>query len=79
MKPAGITFGMGANGPTLGVTRPSRAEDKTYEAVEEAILEGWTIERFLCEAREAWLHHKQEEVKTAEDEWTRILRKGTPA
>lgn len=53
-KPPGVRFELGPKGPRLSVTRPSPAEDRIWDAVEEAIDGGWTAERFASEAAEAW-------------------------
>lgn len=34
--------------------------DKTWEAVEEAVMNGWTVEKFLHEVRSSWVEaHRQ--------------------
>lgn len=69
MKPPGIAFGLRDGSLHVGVTHPSRAEDKVWEAVEEALLEGWTVAQFLHEVRSAWEDAKQRELKSDMDDF----------
>lgn len=64
MKPLGLTLFM-------QVVHPTRAEDKVWEAVQEAICAGWTPVRFMREAREAWHAAKEDEVKADDSAFTR--------
>jgi hypothetical protein len=67
MKPNGIRLGLGVGGsPLLSVTTPSQAEDKIWEAVEEARIENWTFEQFMNEAQDAWAHGLRDEAKRVE-------------
>ena len=55
MKPLGVRLGVGASGSlTVGVTKPTYTEDKVWDAVREAINEGWTPKRFRAEVADAW-------------------------
>lgn len=56
MKPLGCSA-------MLQVSRPSRAEDAVWDAIEAAIAVGWTPERFKQEVVEAWQHLLREESK----------------
>lgn len=64
-KPNGIGLTERNGLPTLQAIYPSRAEDKVWDAVEEAICAGWNPKRFITEAESAWAevlkrHHKAE-------------------
>jgi hypothetical protein len=50
MKPLGISSAM-------RVVMPSKAEDKIWDAVEEAIEAGWTPQRFKNEVANAWAEY----------------------
>lgn len=63
MKPLGIVVGGDA---LLRVTRPSRAEDAVWSAVEEARCAGWTARQMIAEVRSAWAEHLRREA--AEDD-----------
>ena len=66
-KPPGVTLTMDHDGPRLSVTRSSAAEDAIWQAVQEAILRGWTPAQFIAEARESWAHELRENAKEADD------------
>jgi hypothetical protein len=70
-KPLGIGFAVrdGALGFTSSM--PSRAEDKIWEAVQEARCAGWTVAQFRSECAEAWDHDMRDEQKTAAKEWSK--------
>ena len=59
-KPPGVSLTVDADGPRLRVTQSDDVQDKVYEAVREAVLYGWTPERFIEEAREAWDYEMHE-------------------
>lgn len=61
MKPPGVSLTMNEYGPSLRVTRPSRAEDLIWEAVQEAQAEGRTPEWFVREVREAWAQARDDQ------------------
>lgn len=65
MKPAGAYFTAGGG---LIVRKPSRTEDAIWNAVEEAIREGWTARQFRDEASEAWEHALKEQAKRARED-----------
>lgn len=67
MKPLGIDA-------AFRLVRPSRAEDKIWEAVAEAISEGWTPKQFRMEAAEAW----EQELKDAAKQAVADLTSGQP-
>ena len=69
MKPPGLEMSLHGGSLHMGVTRSSRTEDKVWEAVEEAISEGWTPTRFIAEAREAWDYELRERAKHADAEF----------
>ena len=54
MKPLGLSIGLGERGITLGVRRPSAAEDAIWEAVRAAIDCGMTPRQFRIECAQAW-------------------------
>ena len=51
IKPLGVTLDAG---PSLSVVRPNTAQDAIYNACEEAIGVGMTVEQFRREAAECW-------------------------
>jgi hypothetical protein len=53
----------------MRVARPSTVEDKVWRAVQEAILAGWSVERFRREAREAWDGELREQREDAARDW----------
>lgn len=53
----------------FGVTQSSRAEDQVWEAVAEAIAEGWSAKEFKCVAAEAWTYELKQKAKDAEKEF----------
>lgn len=66
MKPLGIVFALNEDvDPVLRVRRPTPAEDAVWQAVEAAIDEGWTPERYRNEAAEAWCGRLAEDAKHA--------------
>lgn len=58
MKPYGLTY-------DLQVTRPTRAMDMIWDAVEQAIIEGLTPRQIKLEMAEAWEHALKEQAKEA--------------
>ncbi len=58
-----------ANPIGWGVHRPSRTEDKLWEAVEEAVIAGWTPEQFRRECAEAWRHALQNDMDDTMKQW----------
>ena len=63
MKPLGISLTVGATGPRLGCSRPSRTEDLLWDAVEQAQIEGWTPKRLIAEMREAWEYQRKLDIE----------------
>jgi hypothetical protein len=63
MKPLGIAVGLNQSGVSMYVTEITKTEDAIWEAVKQAICEGWSPERFKQEASEAWEHELKEEIK----------------
>lgn len=53
-------FGMTAD---FRIVRPSRVEDKIWEAVEEAFCAGWTPQQFISEARQSWDQANRDKAK----------------
>jgi hypothetical protein len=75
MKPLGVRFGIDANGlPTVGVTRPSEVEDAVWKAVELAMENGWTPERFRREVAWAWAEKIDDNAKQAIKEASEAFR-----
>jgi hypothetical protein len=66
-KPLGMTA-------AFQIVRPTRTEDKIWDAVEEAIAAGWTPQQFVSEARESWRTALQDRVKDADKEFERMTR-----
>ena len=66
-KPYGLTA-------TFQVIRPTRAEDKIYEAVQEAIASNMTPTDFIREARKSWAHELREQARFDADTFTRALK-----
>jgi len=60
MKPPGISLD---NFPSLRVTTPSITEDKIWEAVEAAISDGWTANRFRREVIQAWKYELESKIE----------------
>lgn len=58
MKPYGMNT-------ALQIIKPTRTEDKVWEAVEEARLEGWELSRLVSEVEEAWVGIAEKEVEYA--------------
>lgn len=71
MKPLGIKLGLSDGVPYMRVTPTDYAADKVWEAVREAIIAGWTVERFRSEAADAWKYELAEAAKHAAKEWAR--------
>jgi len=55
-KPYGLTA-------TLQITKPSRAMDLIWDAVEQARLEGMSVNQIKSEMRDAWEHACNEEKR----------------
>lgn len=64
MKPPGVSLF------PLRVITPSPVEDKIWDAVQEAIIAGWTPRKFRSEAASAWGHELREMAKDAERDMT---------
>jgi len=47
----------------MQVIRSSRAEDKIYEAVQEAICASMTVSDFIRKAREAWEYETKAQLR----------------
>ena len=64
MKPNGVRIGIQSDGsPTMYVPKITRTEDKIWEAVEEAISEGWTPRQFRIEVEESWEYAIKEKMR----------------
>lgn len=72
-KPPGIALGLSGDGVHMGVTRSSEAEDKVWEAVEQALIENWTPDRFIREVREAWAQARKDLAEADDGEFKRML------
>lgn len=64
VKPLGVTS-------FLQVVRPAPAQDAIWDAVEEAIAAGMTVEQFRREAQEAWQYQQKEQARADAKEWER--------
>lgn len=68
-RPPGVRYGLGPDGLTLSVARYSDAEDKVWDAVEAAIIAGWSPKRFMRAAEECWREVRRDELRQEMDEW----------
>ena len=71
MKPSGVRIGIGPSGPTMSIPRITRTEDAIWNAVQEAVDEGWTVEQFRRECASAWAQKLRDEREHAQREWAR--------
>lgn len=69
MKPNGLQFTLHDQGIGMRVTRPTATEDAIWDAVDSAVLEGWTVERFRSECAEAWAHAQREQAEADAESW----------
>ena len=53
------------------VTRASRTEDAVWSAVQAAITEGWTVERFRREAAAAWHEELRDAQERVNKDWAK--------
>jgi len=63
----GIGFSDGV--PTFFVRPRNSSVDRIWDAVEEAINSGMTVEQFKNHAAEAWTDTLQKHAKWAADDW----------
>jgi hypothetical protein len=70
MKPLGMAFAPDAS---LHVLKPSRVEDKVWDAVQEAIIAGWTPRQFVSEAADAWSQELRNEAREKSREFGDML------
>jgi len=49
----------------MRVNVATKTEDAIWDAVETAVIEGWTPEQFRMECAEAWEHRLREDAKHA--------------
>ena len=68
-KPAGIYMALSGKTVLMGITPTDRIADKVWEAVQEAICGGWTVQRFKNESAQAWEHELKERAKSDAEEW----------
>jgi len=61
-KPYGLTG-------DFRVIRPTAVENHIWDAVQEAVLAGWTVEQFRREARQAWSQALDDTKREAERAW----------
>jgi hypothetical protein len=59
---------------TFQIVRPTRAQDKIWDAVSEAVCAGMTVKEFIQEAREAWADELRSAAKDAEFEFQKGLK-----
>lgn len=67
-KPLGARFDISSGVPHIIVTRASQAEDAIWDAVREAINEGWNARKFRLEAATAWEELLRNDAKSAVQE-----------
>ncbi len=48
--------------------------EKLWEAIEDAVINGWTVKKFLDEARSAWLEAVRDRIKQDDQQWAELLR-----
>ena len=65
MKPSGIALYADRNSIGLKVHKPTRTEDAIWNAVEEAVNEGWTPAQFKAEVISAWEDKLKQDAKQA--------------
>lgn len=63
MKPLGMTMF------PLQVVKPTPTEDAIWDAVEKAILAGWTPTRFKRECADAWRDALKDRLDAEVKEW----------
>ena len=65
MKPLGCSININEKSkiPSLIINHPSKTEDKIWEAVECAILEGWKPKQFKNEVISAWEEYLSDQIK----------------
>ncbi len=68
MKPPGLRVGREGS---LHVIRSTRTEDNVWEAVSEAVAEGWTVEQFRTECEQAWAEALRQQAEDAAREWSK--------
>lgn len=69
-KPNGIEMYLTQSGDIgMRVVPIDRIADRVWDAVEEAINAGWTVEQFRCECAEAWAHTLRKQAEWAERDW----------
>ena len=71
MKPPGLEFRAVPGSIIMRVTPVDRVADKIYDAVQDAILAGWTPARFKREAAEAWDYELEQAKKAAASDWAK--------
>lgn len=71
MKPNRVRMSLTENGsPRMFVPAISRVEDAIWEAVQEAISAGLTVEQFRKEAAEAWRQELQDQAERDAKAWS---------
>ena len=71
MKPTGLAMTIQGHSLSMHVTQPNRVTDAIWEAVQEAVSAGTTVERFRREAAEAWDYEMKQRAKDAAAAWCR--------
>ena len=71
MKALGIGITLEGSSVVLSVTKPSRAEDTIWEAVEEALCAGLSVEQFRREAATAWDYTIKQRAKDDAKVWNK--------
>lgn len=62
MKPLGMT-------PTFQIVKPDRIQDAIYEATQQAIDAGWTVDQFRREAAACWRIYLDERQRLDAEVW----------
>jgi len=69
MKPNGLALTVGNYGLGMRVITPTRAENAIWDAVETAIEEGMTLDRFRREVLDAWEQKRKDDLKAEMRDW----------
>lgn len=67
-KPLGLALTLGESGIGMHVTQSNRLIDKIWDVAEDAHGAGWTAQKFILEARDAWEHAIEEDAKRQKEE-----------
>jgi hypothetical protein len=63
MKPMGISVGLSDNGPVMHVTGNGRVENIVWDAVADAMEDGWTLKQIVDEVKQAYEYERKEQLR----------------